>query len=102
MFAPITPYAAHLVVNARLVSEDIDKKITPQMMYTYYAKELIAHATTTPDAKQYFDGDSFMDWLDKYIEKQLSGDSTRRIDVNALVAQYTRVVEDDSDTDTEN
>ena len=82
----LTPYAAAKVTNIALASRSLDKRVTPQMLYTYAKKQLIA---TVPDTKPIeFDGDAFKAWLDKYIAKVESGDAGARVDYDELAKQF--------------
>lgn len=62
----MTPYKAAQIVNAALKENGIDKQIPPQMMYNYKKNNIIDF-----DAKQ-GEKKSFVDWLERYIEKQLA------------------------------
>jgi hypothetical protein len=96
-YAPITPFYAAGVVNALLEAKGDSRRVKPQMLYSYHKKGTIASATG-PDDKKYFDGDAFKVWLDKY----LAGDAqtTGRIDVKALAAEYAATTEDDDEDET--
>ena len=87
MRAPLTPYAAAKIVNIALASNNIEKTITPQMMYTYAKKQYIATTTIDGDKKVYFDGDSFAEFLAKYIAS-LKNNSSRRNDYEKIAEQY--------------
>jgi hypothetical protein len=83
----ITPFFAARVVNFRLEAEGIDKTVTPQMLYTYAKKGLIAsnYATRSEGEKIYFNGEAFKTWLAKYIKNdQVSGS----VDIETLASQY--------------
>jgi hypothetical protein len=83
-YDPITPFYAAGVINTLLKEMQSDRKVTPQMMYTYHKKGTIA-STIGPDNKKYFDGDAFKTWLDQYLA---GGTTSTRIDVTELANQY--------------
>jgi hypothetical protein len=84
--APITPFYAAGVTNALLAEQGDERRVKPQMMYSYHKKGTIAATTVEGDDKKYFDGDAFKVWLDKYLAG--SATSGTRIDVTELAAQY--------------
>jgi hypothetical protein len=84
-YDPITPFYAAGVTNALLQAAGSDRKVTPQMMYTYHKKGTIASATVEGSDKKHFDGNAFKEWLDKYLA---GGTASTRVDVEALAAQY--------------
>jgi hypothetical protein len=63
-----TPYQAHSAVNAMLVAAGVDKKIPPQMMYTYRSQERFASKVGT-DGRYEVDTDSFIEWATGYVAK---------------------------------
>jgi hypothetical protein len=82
----LTPYAAFKVTNLVLAAEGLDKVITPQMLYSYAQKELIA---TVPGSKPIlFEGEAFKEWLDKYVSRVRNGDANARVDYEALAEQF--------------
>ena len=82
----LTPYAAFKVTNLVLAAEGLDKVITPQMLYSYAQKELIA---TVPGSKPIlFQGEAFKEWLDKYVSRVRNGDANARVDYEALAEQF--------------
>lgn len=84
MYENITPYYAAQVTNMLLEQSGSDRKITPQMMYSYAKKKTIA-TTTDSKGKIYFVGDEFKKWLDKY----LAGGATKtKQDINKLADMY--------------
>jgi len=85
--APLTPYAAAKIVNIALAANDIDKTITPQMMYTYAKKQYIKTTSVADDNKVYFDGEAFKEFLSKYIQS-LRNNSSRRNDYENLAKDY--------------
>lgn len=90
MFANLTPFAAAKVTNIVLQAEGLDKVVTPQMLYTYAKKNLIAsnYWTRADGEKIDFVGDAFKAWLDKYVTKLKSGEGNTRTDYAALAQQY--------------
>jgi hypothetical protein len=87
MIENITPYAAAKVTNIVLANANIEKKIAPQMLYTYAKKNIIENVLGD-DGKIYFVGEAFKIWLDSYIKKIESGEVTSRQDYEALASQY--------------
>lgn len=85
-YAPLTPYAAAKVVNIVLASKNVDKLVTPQMMYSYAKNKRIATIIGS-DKKIYFDGDAFKIWMDSYIESIMTNGS-RRNDYENIASQY--------------
>jgi hypothetical protein len=101
----LTPYAAHLLVNALLTAEwEAAEKsgdapqVGPQRMYGLAKNGTVASTCDLGDGPHkahgkcthvMFDGDEFAAWARRYIERVLNGTSVRsQVDVNALVAQY--------------
>jgi hypothetical protein len=80
----ITPYYAAKVANVRLAAEGSERKVTPQMMYTYAKKNTIA---TIEDAKgkKFFVGADFKAWLDKYCSGVETG---TRVDIEELAGHF--------------
>jgi len=100
----LTPYAAFKVTNLVLAAEGLDKVITPQMLYSYAQKELIA---TVPGSKPIlFQGEAFKEWLDKYVSRVRNGDANARVDYEALAEQFMADEdpedEDEQDDDDDN
>lgn len=85
-FAPITPYAAAKVINIVLASQQIDKIVTPQMMYSY-AKNKRIESFKASDKKIYFVGEAFKNFLDEYVES-IKNNGSRRNDYDNIAAQY--------------
>lgn len=86
--SPLTPYYAAMLANRVLEVKGVDKKVTPQMMYSYAKKSNgpIATVTVEGDKKVYFDGDSFKTWLDAYVSGKVA--SGRTVNIEALAEQY--------------
>ncbi len=85
--AALTPYAAAKIVNIALAANEIDKTITPQMMYTYAKKQYIKTVKVENDNKVYFDGEAFKLFLQKYIAN-LKNNVSNRHDYDELAKQY--------------
>jgi hypothetical protein len=82
-FANLTPYAAAQVTNRVLAARGIDRKVTPQMLYSYAKKSTIA---TVPNSKPVeFVGSAFKAWLDQYVT---GGAKAARQDFDALADQF--------------
>jgi hypothetical protein len=90
-FAPITPFFAARVVNAKLVAEGIDKTVTPQMMYNYAKKNVIEsnYDSREEDEKIYFEGESFAKWLKRYVERIQNGTDGSTFDAEKALESYT-------------
>jgi hypothetical protein len=83
----LTPYYAAKVVEAVMAARGIEGSIpTPQMMYSYAKKETIK--TVEGTKKVMFDGTSFKQWLDAYIEKAESGLGAGKVDIEVLAGQF--------------
>jgi hypothetical protein len=82
----ITPYYAAKVANVVLAANGFDKKITPQMFYTYAKKNTIE--TVEVGGKKYFVGSAFKAYLDKYVARLQNGEQASRVDVESMAAQY--------------
>lgn len=65
MTATLTPYAAAKLVNEQLKKDGLDKKIPPQMMYTYTSKGYI------PSTDKKIDEVDLMKWYVTYKAKLL-------------------------------
>jgi hypothetical protein len=63
-----TPYQGHLAVNQMLEAAGVEKKIPPQMMYTYRAQERFA-STIGADGRYELDTESFIEWASSYVAK---------------------------------
>lgn len=89
-FAPITPYLAAKVLNVRLAAENIDKVVQGPQMYNYAKSGLIKsnYSTRADDEKIMLDGQSFKEWMDRYVQRLLNGESTGAVDVEKLAEQY--------------
>lgn len=90
-FAPITPYLAAKVLNVRLAAEGIDKTVQGPQLYNYAKSGLITsnYATRSEGEKILLDGQSFKDWMDRYIQRLLNGESTGSVDIEKLAEQYS-------------
>jgi len=90
-FQPITPFFAARVVNAKLVAEEIDKTVTPQMMYNYAKKNVVAsnYYTRAEGEKIYFEGEAFAKWLKRYVERIQNGEDSSSFDADAALQSYT-------------
>lgn len=86
-YSNVTPYAAAKITNIVLQNEDLDKEIKPQMLYTY-AKKNIIETTTDENGKIFFVGESFKNWLDRYVEKIRSGEKNERVNYADLADQF--------------
>jgi hypothetical protein len=86
MFAALTPYAAAQVTNRVLEARGLDRKVTPQMLYTYAKKGTIA--TIAGTSKVTFDGEAFKTWLDAYIKRIESGETASRVDYDELAKSF--------------
>jgi hypothetical protein len=85
-YAPITPYAAHKIVNIVLASKGQDKVVTPQMMYSYAANNRIKTIEVPGNKKVHFDGNAFKEWLDAYVAGgNVAGG---KVNFENLAAQY--------------
>jgi hypothetical protein len=98
MYANLTPYAAAKVTNIVLKAEGLDKQIKPQMLYTY-AKNNVISTTSDDKGKIFFVGDSFKEWLDKYVEKVRNGEGATRTDYSELASQFMSAEESDEESD---
>jgi hypothetical protein len=85
-YAPITPYAAAKVINIVLASKNIEKIVTPQMMYSYAKNNRIENFKAT-DKKIYFVGVAFKEFLDSYVES-IVNNGARRNDYDNIATQY--------------
>jgi hypothetical protein len=85
-YAPITPYAAHKIVNIVLASKGQDKVVTPQMMYSYAKNKRIATTEVPGSKKVYFDGNAFKAWLDAYVSGQNVAGG--KVNFENLASQY--------------
>jgi hypothetical protein len=85
-YAPITPYAAHKVVNLVLSSKGQDRVVTPQMMYSYAHNNRIQTVTVPGSKKVYFDGNAFKQWLDSYVSGQNVAGG--KVNFESLAAEY--------------
>jgi len=66
--SPLTPYAAWKVAETVLNALGVDSsKLTPQRMYGMAKRGTIETIELQNDEKVYFDGDSFYQWLQNYI-----------------------------------
>jgi hypothetical protein len=83
--APITPYAAAKVLNIVLASKNLERTITPQMMYSYAKNKRIKTIAIANDKKIYFDGDDFKRFVDEYIAGNIKN---VRQDFEDLASQY--------------
>lgn len=89
-FAPITPFFAARVVNAKLEAEGIDKVVTPQMMYNYAKKHVIeSNYDNRGDGKVYFVGEAFAKWLKKYVERIQNGQDGSNFDAEKALEAYS-------------
>jgi hypothetical protein len=88
-YAPITPYFAAKVTQARLLAEGVEKEIQGPMMYTYAKNGTIDSNfnTRAPKEKIVFDGASFKNWLDAYVTRVVNGTDGSTLD--QLVADYS-------------
>jgi len=82
----LTPYAAAQVANKVFELKGLNASITPQMMYGYARNQRIE---TVPDSKPVqFVGDAFKEWLDQYVKKIETGETTTRTDFDKLAAEF--------------
>jgi len=91
-FSNLTPFAAAKVTN-KVLAAKVDGDFTevrPQMMYNYAKKGIIEsnYDSRMDGEKVYFEGTAFKAWLDKYVQKVISGESTSRVDYDTLADQY--------------
>jgi hypothetical protein len=86
----ITPYYAAQIVNLRLAEAEIDKVVTPQMLYTYAKKGLIDsnHKTRTDGEKIVLNGMAFKNWLNRYVERALNGETVGSFDAEKAAELY--------------
>jgi len=64
----MTPYAAAKVINETLKQRGIEKKLPPQMFYTYVGKGYIP-STTTENGKKVVTREDLLAWFEGYFEK---------------------------------
>jgi hypothetical protein len=64
----ISPYKCATVVNALLKADGIDKKLPPQMFYTYVNKGYIVSDTNAAGKKE-VKLEDLQKWYDKYSQK---------------------------------
>jgi hypothetical protein len=71
---PLTPYAAHKLVNQALEAANVTKRIPPQMMYNYTSGRLSKgkEPFITFDPKNGVDRESLTQWIEKYVAKQVA------------------------------
>jgi hypothetical protein len=67
MSGTVTPYGAAKIVNAQLAELNINKKLPPQMMYTYASKGYIP--STKIDNKIQIDKDELAKWFVEYVQR---------------------------------
>lgn len=78
----MTPYQAAKIVNAKLVSDNINKKLPPQMLYTYAKKSYIE--TTIVDGKIRITEEGLKKWYLEYTKKFKVTNEAENIDENQL------------------
>jgi hypothetical protein len=81
----MTPYAGTKIVNGWLAKAGVDKKLPPQMIYTYVAKGYIASYETDEldskgEPKKVVDEAQLLTWFVKYATKN-------NIDLTSVVDQ---------------
>jgi hypothetical protein len=94
----LTPYAAHLVVNGLLKAAGSDREVGPQRMYGLSKRDVVKstcdlggspHRAHAKCEHVVFDGDDFARWAKAYVKGVLEGTRVRRVDVKALLAEYS-------------
>jgi hypothetical protein len=84
----MTPYAASKIVNATLKTEGLDKKVPPQMIYSYVSKGYIKSVDV--DGKKRVTEETLQEWLVKYVAKLSNKVETEIVE--------TEIVPDDDGT----
>jgi hypothetical protein len=94
----LSPYAASKVIEHVLAKHEISEKQTPQWLYGYAKRGVIAatcdqgssdHRAHAKCTHVMFDGDAFAAWLQRYVAGRVSGSSVRgKTDFAALAAEY--------------
>jgi hypothetical protein len=86
----LTPFAAAKVANIVLKANGLTIELRPQMMYSYAKRNVIAsnYDTRAENEKVEFVGEAFKLWLDKYVARALTGDTTSRTDYDELAKQF--------------
>ena len=94
--SPLSPYAAHLLVNSMRARRGTDgADVRPQMFYGYAKRGVITASCATHGSGSHkdgacvdsvFDGDAFYAWLQRYF----SGERTvqTKVNVAALAAEF--------------
>jgi hypothetical protein len=93
MAATLTPYACAKIVNDELKKDGFDKKLPPQMIYTYVRKAYIP--STMVDGKRKVDLVDLQKWYKGYVEKQKAKteESTNEVvpDNDGTIAEWSEV-----------
>lgn len=83
----MTPYAAAKLVNAWIADKGVDKKVPPQMLYTYVGKGYI-EAVVGEDGKKRTTETALRTWFDeKYAPKNLGQVKVDDEDPNQLALE---------------
>lgn len=67
----VSPYGAAKVINGWLEMDGINKKLPPQMVYSYVSKGYIKSVEMPEGAKcrRMITGDQLKEWYDRYVGK---------------------------------